>query len=131
LILGAVVANPILAIILYFVLPEPIRFTFAVTAYSAVYVVANLGMLPRLMGKLIGGGAFAILAPTVRPLVVTIISMSGLALVVSYLDQWSLLLLFEVSAGYGIVYVVFVVLFVLSAKERQRAFQLLCRSLKR
>jgi len=131
LILGAVVANPILAIILYFVLPEPIRFTFAVTAYSAVYVVANLGMLPRLMGKLIGGGAFAILAPTVRPLVVTIISMSGLALVVSYLDQWSLLLLFEVSAGYGIVYVVFVALFVLSAKERHRAFQLLSRSLKR
>ena len=79
LILGAVVANPILAIVLYFVLPESIRFTFAVSAYSAVYLIANLGLLPRLMGKLMGCGAISILTPMLRPLIVTAFSMMGLA----------------------------------------------------
>ena len=131
LILCSVLANPILAIILYFVLPEPIRFTFAVSAYSAVYIIANLGLLPRLMSKLLGGGAISILSPMVRPLVATMISMAGLAVVVSQLEQWSLARLFVVSASYGLVYATLVILVVLRTKERQRVFQLLKSSVKR
>lgn len=131
LILGAVVANPILAIVLYFVLPESIRFTFAVSAYSAVYLIANLGLLPRLMGKLMGCGAISILTPMLRPLIVTAFSMMGLAFAVSQFEQWSLARLFGVSACYGMVYAVLVMFIVLRSEERRRVVQLLKRSVKR
>ena len=130
LILGAVIANPILAIVLYFVLPEPIRFTFAVTAYSAVYLIANLGLLPRLMGKLIGGGATSILAPMLRPFMVTLLSVPILAFAIIWIDKWSLVYLFGVSACYGLIYGVLVILVVLRDEERNRVAELLKRTLK-
>jgi O-antigen/teichoic acid export membrane protein len=124
LILGGVIVNPILAVILYYTLPESMRFVFAVTSYSLVYIVANLGILPRIMGRIFGGGAMRILAPTVRPLIATLVSALLLAYAIQFIEQWTILELMYVSAGYGALYVAIVWIIVLRTDERQLAVRM-------
>jgi O-antigen/teichoic acid export membrane protein len=131
LILGGAIANPIVAITLYFILPEPIRFTFAVWAYTIVFVMANLGLLPRLMGRLLQMNTYEILAPIIKPLMVTLVSMLTLWYAISFFDASSIPLLFSMCAGYGILYTVLTSIFVLRPDERRLAVTLLKRVLPR
>ena len=131
LILGGAIANPIVAIILYFILPEPIRFTFAVWAYTIVFVMAYLGLLPRLMGRLLHVNTYEILAPIIKPLIVTLVSMLTLWCALSIFSASSVPVLFGMGVGYGILYTVLTSIFVLRQDERRLAVTLLKRVIHR
>ena len=111
IILGGGIANPILAIVLYYLLPESNKFIFAVSSYTTVYIFFNLGLLPKLMGKLLGGSTFSMFSPAIGPLIATIVSASGLFLIAKQITNWNLLLFGLVCFGYGLLYVVLVILF--------------------
>ena len=131
LILGGSIANPIVAIILYFILPESIRFTFAVWAYTIVFVMAYLGLLPRLMGRLLHVNTYEILAPIIKPLIVTLVSMLILWYALSFFGASSMPMLFGMAFGYGILYTVLTSIFVLRQDERRLAVTLLKRVIPR
>ncbi len=125
IILGAVIANPILAIALYFILPESTRFTFAVTSYTTVYIIFNIGFLPKLMGKLLDTSIAGILSPTVKPLIATFISVGALVYMTTWIDKWNGINFIGVSIAYGIIYAVLLLCFVLNSDERRLIFKAL------
>ena len=118
IILGGVIANPILAVMLYFILPEPYQFIFAVTSYSIVYVIFNIGILPRLMGKVLDMPVSSILLPIVKPLFVTLISMGALVYMCTFIEVWNGWNFLSICAIYGGLYVLLLVPIVLNGKER-------------
>ena len=124
LILGGVIANPILAVALFYILPESSRFIFAVTSYTTVYIVFNLGFLPRLMGKLLGGSTYSMFQPAIGPLVVTLVSASALFYAAMQVKTWSIIPFVTVCAGYGVLYAVLVFVFILRVDERKLALRL-------
>ena len=119
IILGGVIANPVLAIILYYVLPEHVRFVFAVLAYSLVFIFFNLYLLPRLMGRLFETSYSAILSPVLKPLVMTLISAILLEYMASQVDTWGLYNFLGVCVMYGTLYGILVLLFVITPDEKQ------------
>ncbi len=114
------VANPLLAVLLLAVLPEPVRFTAVAWAFSGLMIVVHGGLVPWLGGRALGMRAAQLIVPLWRPLVATLASAPILWLAGQQVERWTLLHLAGVLGVFGAVYAVLVFLFVADRSERRR-----------
>jgi O-antigen/teichoic acid export membrane protein len=118
--------NPLLSILLIFILPKNMSFTGAAIAYSAVYLVVHVVIMPVVTGNSVGLTFSTILRPTLRPLIIAVAATPAL-LVAPLFSETQLLNWTGVIAGvccYGLVYGIASWLFMLSKQERKGAQRL-------
>jgi hypothetical protein len=120
LILAGGLANPIVAVALIMLLPEPVRYTGVAWSYAAVLVVVHLWLLHRLTARLIGMAPARVLAPLLRPFLVTVVTSPILFVAVRLVDDWDLLRLAIVAAVFGVVYFGLTILVVFEREEQRR-----------
>jgi len=75
--------NPILSILFIVLLPEDIRYTGAAIAYTTIFIVVHLFLMPRSAADSVGLKMGVILRPSVRPLLISIATSP--TLLVAYL----------------------------------------------
>jgi O-antigen/teichoic acid export membrane protein len=127
LVLAGGLANPVLALLLFWILPEPTRYTGAAWGFTAVFLVVHLGLLPAVGAVALGIPWRAMMAPLVRPLVLTAIPAPALIapLVVGDAEPIGWMGLLLSCATYSLLYGGLGILFGLSPQERRRAVALL------
>jgi O-antigen/teichoic acid export membrane protein len=121
--------NPILSILLIFTLPKSISFTGAAIAYSAVYIVVHVIIMPVVTGNSVGLTFKTILQPALRPFVIAI-AVSPVLFIAPLFSSSELLDWTGVIASvcsYGAVYGIVSWQFMLSKQERKGAQRLMKR----
>jgi peptidoglycan biosynthesis protein MviN/MurJ (putative lipid II flippase) len=119
ILLGGIL-NPILAVLLLFVLPEPVRYTGVVWAFSAVLVGVHGGIVPRIGAKALGMTYRQMFAPLLRPLIISLICAPVLVVAMMRIPQWDLLRLGVIAGAYGVAYLGLCWIFVIDRSERER-----------
>lgn len=125
------IANPILAIILFFVLPQGYRHTAAAWAYMVAFAVFNVCLASSRGAAAMGLSFVQLLRPLLRPLVVAIVCLPLLLLFVWRVQQWNALWLAAAVLPYSGVYFGLSLVFVLQQHERERFGRALLRQLGR
>jgi hypothetical protein len=120
LLVVAGIANPLLAILLLAVLPDPIRHTAVAWAYSGVLLTFHFGMVPLIGAKALGISYAQMVLPLLRPLIIALVCSPILVVTLLRTDQWDLLRLALVAFGYGVVYLGLCWIFVADSAERER-----------
>jgi O-antigen/teichoic acid export membrane protein len=121
--------NPILSIILIYLLPKSMSFTGAAIAYSAVYLIVHVIVMPVVTGNCVGLAVGTILKPAIRPLVIAL-AVSPTLYVAPLFSSDELINWTGVIVGvccYGMLYAIVSWRFMLSTKERKGAQRLLRR----
>jgi len=113
------VLNPIIAIVLLRTLPEPLRWYAPAIAFSAIMLGVHFFWLPRVASACLGVSYRSVLAPVIRPLVITIATAPALALAyaVPFGNLVSLAIAFSV---FSLLYLVATGVFVVTPLERER-----------
>lgn len=119
--------NPVLAVLLLWLLPEPLRWAGPAAAFSFLMVVLHLGVLPLIGARVLDVSVGRFLMPLVRPLACALLSSPIVIAPVLWLPAWNLLWLAGVIGTYGLAHLAMGLLLVLSADERDRLRDLLRR----
>tara|TARA_B100000959_G_C14938741_1_gene606855 strand:+ start:1 stop:1236 length:1236 start_codon:yes stop_codon:yes gene_type:complete len=118
--------NPILSILLIFLLPSSMSFMGAAIAYSVVYLVVHVVIMPVVTGSSVGLTFSTIIRPTLRPLIIAI-AVTPALFVAPLFSETPVLDWTGVIAGvccYGLVYGIASWQFMLSKQERKGAQRL-------
>ncbi|HIB01577.1 MAG TPA: hypothetical protein EYO31_06825, partial [Phycisphaerales bacterium] len=113
--------NPILSILLIWLLPKSTAYTGAAVAYSVVFIVVHMVIMPKVTAKSVGLTLGKILRPSIRPLVIAIVVSPSL-FVAEYFSTSELIGWSGVIAGvlcYGFIYALGSWWFLLSQQERK------------
>jgi hypothetical protein len=125
--------NPILSILLILVLPKSVSFTGAAIAYSVVFFVVHMIIMPQVTANDVGLTLGKILKPAVRPLVISV-AVSPALFVAGYFLKSDLINWTGVLVGvstYGITYAIASWWFLLSRSERKEVNRLLRQAFHR
>ena len=125
--------NPILSILLILVLPKSVSFTGAAIAYSVVFFVVHMIIMPQVTANDVGLTLGKILKPAVRPLVISV-AVSPALFVAGYFLKSDLINWTGVLVGvstYGITYAIASWWFLLSRSERKKVNRLLRQAFHR
>jgi len=125
--------NPILSIILILLLPNTIGFTGPAIAYSAVFLIVHMIIMPQVSAKSVGLSLGKIIRPSVRPLSIAIAASPAL-LLTNYFSDTQLINWAGVvgSVGcYAIVYATASWWLLLSKRERSGIQRLVLQIAKR
>jgi hypothetical protein len=120
LIVVAGIANPLLAIALLLVLPDPVRYTAVAWAYSGVLITIHFGLVPLIGAKALRMGYGQVIAPLLRPLVIAVVCSPILVIAFLRTTQWDLVRLGLAAGGYGVLYLGLSWIFVVDRTERAR-----------
>lgn len=113
------VLNPIVAIVLLRTLPEPLRWYAPAIAFSAIMLGAHFLWLPRIVSACLGVSYRSVLAPVVRPMIITLASAPALAL--SYIVPMGNLAALAIAfTVFSVLYLIATGLFVVTPLERER-----------
>ncbi len=118
--------NPLLSILLIFILPKSVSYTGAAIAYSAVYIIVHIIIMPVVTGDSVGLNLKTILQPSIRPLAIALI-VSPTLYVATLFSENGIINWTGVIAGvcsYGVVYGIASWQFMLSRQERKGAQRL-------
>ena len=121
--------NPILSIILILLLPKSASYTGAAIAYSFVYIIVHIIVMPVVTGESVGLTFSTIIRPSFRPLIIAI-AVSPALLVAPIFSETELLDWTGVIAGvccYGLVYGIASWQFMLTKQERKGAQRLVSK----
>jgi len=125
--------NPILSIILILLLPNTIGFTGPAIAYSAVFLIVHMIIIPKVSAKSVGLSLGKIIRPSVRPLSIAIAASPAL-LLTNYFSDTQLInwagVVGSVSC-YAIVYATASWWLLLSKRERSGIQRLVLQIAKR
>lgn len=113
--------NPVLSILLILLLPKSTSFTGAAIAYSAVFFVVHVVIMPKVTAKSVGLTLGKILRPSIRPLVISI-AVSPALFATGYFSDGDLVNWTGVMGGvcaYGTTYAAASWWFLLSRSERK------------
>jgi O-antigen/teichoic acid export membrane protein len=122
---SAGIANPILALLLYYVLPEPIRYWCVAIAYSAVFVTIYGLIMPHLLVKLIGIKYSVLLKTISLTLLCAVGAGSFTKVAVSFFDETGIVSLLVTVSTFGILYAIFAWMVLINSQERRMIIQLL------
>ncbi|MDP7005939.1 MAG: MATE family efflux transporter [Phycisphaerales bacterium] len=125
--------NPILSVLLIFILPTNIAFTGAAIAYSVVFFVVHMIIMPQVSAKSVGLTLGKILRPSFRPLAIAI-AVAPTLLIPNYFSDTELMKWTGVIGSvccYGIAYSVTSWCFLLSKRERGGIQRLILQLTKR
>lgn len=129
LILAGAVCNPIIALLLFQVLPGSISYIAPAIAYSIVMLIAHMILMPLRTAPELGLRLRDLYLPLIRPLVVTALAAPALLVGARVVEQWNLLSLAAVAAVYGALVGALTWVFVVDGSERKRIAQALRRQL--
>lgn len=113
-------ATPLLAGVLLLGLPEPMRYTAAAWAFSLMYLIVHLGIVPRIAAQVLGIRAMAILGALVRPLLLALLCAPLLLIFLKLVGHWTIWWLAASAIPYAITYGLLSWLLVLDQMERKR-----------
>lgn len=119
-VLAGGVANPLLALVLLAVLPDPVRYTAVAWAFSAIMVIVHGGVLPWVAARLLAMRPSQLIVPLWRPLVAAGACAPILLVAVRQVQHWTLWHLAATLGLFGAVYALAVFLFVADRHERAR-----------
>jgi O-antigen/teichoic acid export membrane protein len=119
-VVGAGVASPLLATLLLVALPEPVRYAGPAGAYATVLLVGYFGLIPRITARALNLGVAEVLAPLVRPGVVTLAILPILGASRFAITDWDVLSLGAVGLAAATTYAGLTWLIVVAPDERQR-----------
>jgi len=125
--------NPILSVLLILVLPKTIGFTGPAIAYSAVFFLVHLIIMPQVTAKCVGLNLGRILRPSIKPFTLAVIASPAL-LVAKYFSEDELISLSGVIASvccYALVYALASWCFLFSKQERGSVQRLIFQRFKR
>ena len=122
-ILAGGLANPCAAAVLLYVLPHEWRFIGPAAAFAILMMGVHFLWLPKIGAPLLGLRTWDMFSPLVRPAVATIIVAPALILAVRWIEDWDLVKLLVVIAGYAMTYMVLTWLIVLNCGERSRVMR--------
>jgi len=120
--------NPILCVLFIFLLPEDIRYTGAAIAYSSVFLIFHMILMPKSAADCVGLKFGEILRPTLRPLLISIAISPTLLVVYLFSDtviDWVGVIVGVCS--YGVAYAAASWCFMLTRQERKGVQRLLRR----
>ena len=112
--------NPILCILLIYLLPENASYTGAAIAYTAVYTIIHMIIMPKVTANSVGLELGTILRPSLRPLLIAIV-VSPALLAASFTSDTSPINWAGVILGvgcYGVAYGIASWWLMLSRQER-------------
>ncbi|MFG0257034.1 MAG: lipopolysaccharide biosynthesis protein [Phycisphaerales bacterium JB043] len=101
---SAGIFNPIVAIILYYALPDSIKFWCAALAYSGVFLVIYGVIVPRLMHKLIDMPYSMLASTTLKPLACALLAGGGAYLVGDQFGEQDEVMLAASVVVFGLLY---------------------------
>ena len=130
-VLAGGIFNPIMAVVLLFVLPDPLRFTAPAWAYVAALGIANMVIVPIVTLPSIGMTYTRVLLNLLRPLVITMAASPLLLLFRWLINDWTFLWLVIAMASFATLYFVLALMFVMNAEERHRVLNAILRRLGR
>ena len=119
ILLGGII-NPLLAVLLLWILPPSIRYTAVAWAYSGVLIIIHAGLVPLVGAKALQISYGQFFRPLVRPLVVALACSPILLLSTGQPNVSSFLDLVVVVGAYSIAYAAGCVMFVMDRAERIR-----------
>src|SRR5690606_27026395 len=114
------IANPIISIALFYLLPEHLMYIGPASAFTGIMLLVHGWLLPVRCAPLIEASIMDMFRPLLRPMIVTLLTLPLLLAARGYIADWSLLILAGVTVVYGVVYAVLTLLIVISAQERKR-----------
>ena len=125
--------NPILSVLLILLLPKSAQYTGPAVAYSLVFIVVHMFLMPQVTAESVGLTLGKILRPSVRPLLIAIIAAPSL-FVADLVSTTELINWAGVIAGvacYGFVYALASWWILLSTQERNGVQRLLRKAIHR
>lgn len=121
------IANPLLALLLLWLLPDSVRIGGPALAFTTTFLLLYLIGVSMVGARLLKMPISAMYRPMLGPLVATLLCSPVLIAPIYFLDRWTVLPLFAVLAGYGLIYAAVSWRLALSAAERQRFGSALAR----
>ncbi len=123
LVLVGGVLNPVLAIVLLYVMPDSLRFNAPAIAFAVVFTVVHMLFLPMVGARCLKVSFGDMLGPIARPALAAVVPGAALVVVAMWVQRgpgWSLELVGAVSLVYGVLYGISALLIVLTPEERAR-----------
>ncbi len=126
------ITNPVTAIILLYILPDPLRYTAVAWAFSGAFILFHIILLPMASARLIGATSMEMLTPTIRPLVIALACSPILVVGLwgtggGMTELWLALGV----GGYGLLYLVLSIYLVFPKDMRDRVLNAARRKLGR
>ena len=118
--------NPVLAVLFIVVLPDSVRYTGAAIAYTAVFLVVHMVLMPKVTASSVSLSFGAIIRPLFRPLIIAI-AVSPSMYVASLFTEEGLVNWTGVIAGvssYGIAYAIASWWLMVTKRERKGVIRL-------
>jgi O-antigen/teichoic acid export membrane protein len=125
------ILNPIAAVVLYRLLPEPMRMNAPALAYAGVFTIFQVFLLPIVAARTLKLSVAELILPIWKPLVVTLICCPILIVGRSLLRPDSIPELAILGAAFGAAYMLLTAFFVLTRGELHRFRQAVRRRLGR
>lgn len=111
--------NPLLTVLLLWVLPEGWKFKSPALAFALIMTVVHLGMLPAVAARCFQTTYREVVTPMLRPIIVTF-ALSPILIYGSNVAHQSILRLMGIVIAYGGAYIIASWFIVLTADERKR-----------
>ncbi|MBK7403442.1 MAG: hypothetical protein IPJ41_02110 [Phycisphaerales bacterium] len=118
-ILAGGLTNPLLAVLLVYVLPAPTNFYAPAITYALIFVAVHLLTVPFIAAKCVDVTAGDLLGPLVRPGIVTLVCAAVIPLGSWWLGTGSLVRVAAIMAAFGALFGIAALAFALSAQERR------------
>lgn len=120
LMLVGALCNPIIAMVLFQLLPESISYISPAIAYSLVLLIAHMILMPLRTAPAMGLRLRDLYVPLIRPFVIALAAAPILVVCNHAVERWNLLLLVAVAAAYGAVVMALTWVYFLDSAERKR-----------
>ena len=123
--------NPVIALVLLWLLPESTRFTAVAWAYTIAFLTVQLTTLPIVAARSLGCTAKDVLSPLVRPLLLAIACGPVLVIFLMYVQKWAPVWLVGAGLAYGAIYLIAYSCFGLVKSERARVISMIGAMIRR
>lgn len=130
-VLAGGICNPLMAILLLWLMPLPLRYTAAAWAFATSLTVVHFLLLPVLGAPMLGLRVRDLLEPLIRPAAAASISGWVLLAAIQFVNRWTLGLLAAAMVGYAVLYGLLTWMMVFVPGERKRILDQLRRRLNR
>ena len=118
--------NPLLSISFIYILPESSSFTGAAIAYSSVFLLIHMFIMPKVTSQEVGLTCWSVVCPIFRPLFIAIAASPAMFLGTSFISNGSLNwtgVLISIGS-YGIAYGIASWFLMLTPRERKGAIRI-------
>ena len=122
--------NPILAVVLLYVMPDSLRFNAPAIAFALVFTVVHMLFLPMVGARCLKVSFGDMLGPIARPALAAVVPGAALVFGSMWVQSgpgWSLVVVGAVSLVYGVLYGISAWLIVLTSAERERIVRMVRR----